>query len=56
MTVEEAKKLLGDDVKGLSDKEFLKDIELADFFKDVFFDFYKKDLINTKRMVKKNNV
>lgn len=37
MTIEQARKLLGKEAKKISDKEILRDIEIATLFKDLLF-------------------
>lgn len=37
MTIEQARELLGEEVRGLTDEEIEKDAEVADLFKNIFF-------------------
>lgn len=37
MTIGQARKILGDEAKTLTDKEVLSDIEMAELLKDLFF-------------------
>lgn len=38
MTVEEAREILGNECIGISDEQVQEEIEVAEFFKDIFFD------------------
>ena len=47
MTVKEARKIIGKDAENLSDQEVVRDIEVAEFLKNLFF---------TKLLNKKNKI
>lgn len=42
MIIEEASKILGDKYKDVAVNQIKKEIELAELFKDIFFDMLKK--------------
>lgn len=42
MTVKQARKLLGKEAEGNTDEEIQKDIEVVEFFKDMFFGILKE--------------
>jgi hypothetical protein len=44
MTTEEARKLLGDEVDGISDEVFEKEIETAILLKNIFFNLKKRQI------------
>jgi len=51
MTIKEARKILKSKAKKISDKEIIKDIEIATLFKDLFFNNLMKNdnkLVNYK--------
>ncbi len=37
LTVKKARRFLGEDAKGISDEELVKDIEIAELLKNLFF-------------------
>jgi thiamine monophosphate synthase len=41
MTVEEAREILGNECIGISDEQIHEEIEMAEFFKDAFFELRK---------------
>lgn len=44
MTVEQARKVLAEEAKNLTDEEIMSDIEAAEYFKDLFFNNLIKNL------------
>lgn len=49
MTIQEARKILGDDCKDVSDEQLKEEIETATLFKDIFFDMLKKGKLNKNK-------
>lgn len=50
MTIKEARKILGMDATNLSDQEIMRDMEAAEFLKNLFF----KNLLNPTKKNSKN--
>lgn len=47
MTIDEVKAVIGEDVGGAVDEQMEKNIEAAEFLKDIFFDFLRKGEIKS---------
>lgn len=51
LSVQEAREILEDECDGVSDEQINQEIEIAEFFKNIFFDFLKKNKLR-KQTVK----
>lgn len=49
MSPDEAREILGDDCRDISDEQLKEEIETATFFKDIFFDMLKKGKLNKNK-------
>lgn len=49
LSLQEARKMLGDDCKDISDEQLKEEIKTATLLKDIFFDMLKKGKLNKNK-------